>query len=160
MRQHAFQHLAQRWNVPLTAVQLVDQAAFDLRGVDVEHRVEGVAGRLDAQVGVQDHQRIAHGAHDRFGGVACGLGFAFAALLDVDVEQREHRAVDLVVEAQVGTHAQRIPAALRVLHFALAHAHGVDDLANERVEIQRRRLGCLARWSSQGMGQQVVSNTA
>ena len=89
-------------------------------GVDAEGAVEGAVGAFDAQVGVEHEQRFAHGLDDVLGVIARGGDGLLAALEIVDVHQHQHRAVHLVVERQVGAHAQGIPAAVFVPHLALA----------------------------------------
>ena len=138
-RQNVFQQFAEPRNVPLAIAQLVDQAARRVRRRDLERVVERLVGGVDAQVGIENQQRIAHGADDRFGIVARGGDRQFAALQVVDVDEHQHRAVDLVVERQVRAHAQGKPAAVLVLHLALARAHGVDDLGDEAARGRARR---------------------
>ena len=79
----------------------------------------------------------AHAGHGEDGAV---LSFAFVqhalvALERVDVHQHQHGAVHLLVERLVGAHAQREPAPVLVLHLALLRVDGVDDLGDERLEV-------------------------
>ena len=90
---------------------------------------------MDAQLAAQNNQRVGHGANDRLGvrpRFADGLLGAFEG---VDIHQHQHCPVHLVLEAQVGTHAQRIPAPVFVPHLLLGLAHGVNDAGNESLQV-------------------------
>ena len=49
----------------------------------------------------------------------------------IDVEEGHDRPVDALVGCLVGAHLHRVPAPLVVLHVALPHRHGLNDLAKE-----------------------------
>jgi hypothetical protein len=57
------------------------------------------------------------------------------AMERIDVEQRQHGAVDPVVDALVRADAQRVPVALPVLHVPLDAHDGVDGLADRRLQV-------------------------
>src|SRR5439155_17815625 len=126
-----FQQFAQFGNFPLAVAQLKNRAAFGFRRRDLERVVERLVGRIDVQVGAQNNQWVAHGANDSFGERPRFADGPLGPFERVDIHQQQHGAVNLVVEAQVGPHAQRIPAPVFVPHLALGLAPGVNDSGNE-----------------------------
>ena len=57
-------------DVPLAVAQFVNQAVLGFRGRDVKGLIESSVGGPDAQGGVEDRQRLAHGVDD-----VLGVGF-------------------------------------------------------------------------------------
>ena len=86
---------------------------------------------------MQHNQGVTRRADNRLGGIARRLDFCFTRFELVDIHQRQHRAIDLVIQGQIGAYAQRVPAAFEVLHLALAHGNGVDHVANQIFKINR-----------------------
>ncbi len=62
--QDVFEELAQFWDIPLAIAELVDVPLFRFFGIDLEHLVEGLIGRQDAEVLVQDQHRFVDDIHD------------------------------------------------------------------------------------------------
>src|SRR5437867_4709438 len=133
--QDVFQQLAQSGDLPLAVAQIEKQAAFGFGGRNLESLIVPLVGVLDAQVGVEDQQRVAHGLDDVGRVIARGGHGLLSALERVDVYEHQHRAVNLVVEGQVGARAQGIAAARFVPHFALALADGVNDFFEQGFEV-------------------------
>lgn len=121
-----FQQLAQRRDVPLPVAQVIDQPVLSLRGSDVEGPVKGIIGNLHPQSFIQDEQRR-HRLDHRLGEVVRLLGLLFGPFERVNVNQHQHRAVDRVVQRQIGAGSQQEPAARLVLHLALSRAGAVND---------------------------------
>ena len=59
------------------------------------------------------------------------------ALERVDVHHHNQRAIHLVVEGPVGTHAQRVPASAFVAHLEFLLAHAGDDFSAEAFQVER-----------------------
>ena len=67
-------------NVPLPVAEVVDEIPDCFLGRYLEGIVEAVVGGEDLQVGIQHHQRLAHGFHDVLGIFPGILDFRFQLL--------------------------------------------------------------------------------
>ena len=153
-RQQLFEQLAQPRDVPLAVADLVDEPAQHVVRRDREGAVERAVGAFDAQVLVEHQQRLAHRVDGALGDFVGHDGGRLGALEGVDVEQHQHRAVDPVVEREVGAHAQRVPAAGAVANVALLLAHRSDHLGRQGLQVERLRspLGrCRRRLSDEAV---------
>jgi hypothetical protein len=122
--QDLFQQFAQTGNVPLAIAQFINQPALRFRRRNVERAVERSVRCVHAQIGVQNHQRVARGADDGLGIIA-GFSDRRLALFElVNVQQHEQRAVNPIIQRLVRLHAHHIPAPLRVLDLALRDTDG------------------------------------
>ncbi len=91
---------------PLTGADLPEMDAVGFLRLEMEGLVKGAAGFAHAQVGVEHHHGLAHGLEDGLGVVRGQLEAGDVALLFIDIHQRDHRAVDLVVARAIGADAQ------------------------------------------------------
>ena len=107
-RQQLFEQLAQPRDVPLAVAELVDEPAQHLARRDGEGAVERAVGAFDAQAVVEHQERLAHRVDGVLGDPVGHDSGRLGALEGVDVEQHQHRAVDPVVEREVGAHAQLV----------------------------------------------------
>src|SRR5207244_3241544 len=94
---------------------------------DPEHLAEGGVHRFHPEPSVEYHQGLAHGLHD---GAGENLGSR-----TVDVEERQDRAVDAVLQVLVRPDAEREPAAAPILDVALVHGHRVHRLRAELLQV-------------------------
>src|SRR6187200_975052 len=96
---------------------------------------EILTGGLHAHVTVQDDEGLIDHPHERIGVVLCQPHPLFRSLGHVNVEEREHRAIDLVVDALVWANAEREPASALVSDFALDRCDRIDRLEDQLLEI-------------------------
>ena len=90
--------------------------------------MEGPVGRSDAQLGVEDQQRLPDGLDDRFG-IDPRLVDRVRRLLALgDVDEGDDDAGDAVVLRAVGEHASQVPPADVAPHFGL----NADQLVEHR----------------------------
>ena len=129
------QELAQPGDIPFAVAHLVNQTAFGFRLRKLEGLRERFASRDHAQIGAQHQHRIARRADDRLGVIARLSDFALRLFEIGDIDQHQHRAVDLVLERQVRTHAQGIRAPPFVAHLVLPFARAVDHFGHEALEV-------------------------
>ncbi len=103
------------------------------------HREPGIKRLVrgeHAQALVEDHERDLHRFDDPGGVVARPLRIAYVVLEHVDVDERDHRAVDPVVGRPVGTDLHPVEAALAVLHLGLLQRARGDRFRDPLVEIR------------------------
>ena len=135
VRQHPLQRPAQVGAHPLAIAQLVKEPPLRPFRGRREELVEGPVRPLDAQVRVEDDEGLARRVDDR-------VRVRQRALQPVDVEEHDHRAVDLVLPGSIRPHLQQVEAPLAVGHLALSGLHRVDRLQN--VGRERRRVEARA----------------
>ena len=122
-RENILQQLAQRGDIPLSVPEAVNETPLGLLRRGPEGFVERPVGLYDFEVLVQDHQRLPHRFHDRFGEVKPALG-------GVDIDQHQYGAVGSAIRSHGRKDAQRIPAAVRVAdiaRFPIAALHGIEQ---------------------------------
>ncbi len=88
------EHRAQLGDVPLTASQLVDEAALRFLGRDAEGLIEGAVRRLDPEIVMEDDDRLAHGRYDALGVGERILDLPFLPPALTDVAKHQHHARD------------------------------------------------------------------
>ncbi len=90
---------------------------------------------------VEHDEGFADGFHDGLGVVARAVDLLETSFEEVDVEEREDRALDPIVHRAIRARPQQIPVAFAVLDLALAADGGVDDLPGDVGEIRHRQVG-------------------
>lgn len=135
---HLFEQRAQFGNGPAAVGKVVEMTALHVGRRQAEHAIERAACHLDAQLAVQNEQRIAGRGDDGMSIVSRVAQRRLREFRGVNVFERQQRAVYAVVGRAVGEHPKRVPVRVLVLHFVLAHLHGLDDLGQQRFEARRR----------------------
>ena len=111
-----------------------DRLALRVLRRHLEDPVERPVCHYHVEVGVEDHERLAHRRDDGLRLVSRLLRLIQAALEGVDVDERDHRAVDLVVRGPVRPDSHRVPAAVSPLHLAFLDGQGLDHFSEERLQ--------------------------
>ena len=127
-RPHLLQEPAQLGDVPLTVAEIVEEAALRFFGRLLEEAIERLTRGHHAQPRVQHQERLPHRGHD-------ALGIFAGTPQRVDVDQHDHRAVDLVLQGLVGPDAQRVPPPSLVLNFVFPDAGRVEHLGQQRLQV-------------------------
>src|SRR5690349_894445 len=66
-REHLLEQLTQAGNIPLTIAELVDEAPFGRGRIDLKLGIEGLIGRLDAQIPSENQKRVTRRVDHLFG---------------------------------------------------------------------------------------------
>ena len=124
--------LADLRRVPVPSAQLEERAADRLLGLRPEETVEGVVRPLHAELLVQDEDRLGHGLDDGIREIALFGGLDLGGLLRMDVHEREHRTVDLVLDGAIRLDLEEMPASVAALDLELPRRGVVDEFREVR----------------------------
>src|SRR5436190_10078147 len=113
-------------DVPLPVVQVEQGFVLDLLRTDMEGAAESVVYATDLELGVEGEQWLAGEGDDMFDG----------ALEIIDIGQDEDDTIDAAFAGAIGADAERVPAALVVLDFAVDDGEMVDDIVNGVIKIR------------------------
>ena len=142
---HSFQKHPKGRKVPQSSAQ-IEEGLMNHRFQRYPAPLQkGIVGRLDMELTVEDHQGLLHRVQDAVDQVT-GLPELLLAPLDgVDVNERDHRPVDLVLQRLVRPNPQGVPVPGLVLYLERRRAEGVDHSRNDLAQVGpvRVRTGCL-----------------
>src|SRR5262249_46742701 len=136
--------------------QLLQRPALYVARGSARQPVEGPVGADDAEVGVEDRKGLPDRIDDGVGTVPGMLDLIGRPLDLVDVDDRNHGAVDLVLDGDVGPDSHRVPPALAVAHVVILGDERPDHLRDAAVELRELKFRAnVADWPADVAGDQV-----
>src|SRR4029434_4086041 len=128
VQQNVLQQFTESSAVPLAVAQFAEGAMFDAAGGLVEDLIERLIRRYHAQLCIEHHQRFPHGLDNALGVDTGFVGKQLSLLQLGHIHERDHQAVDHVLDSTIGPHPHEIPGACLRVYLPFLRDQGLEDL--------------------------------